>query len=40
MLFGGVNKLESNKLVSTLLESLDDLSNEVALDAVGLRRVY
>jgi len=37
MLWGRVNELESCKLVSTLLKSLDDLADEIALNAVGLQ---
>jgi len=36
MLGGGMDELESDELEATLLEALDDLSNETALDAVGL----
>jgi len=36
VLGGGMDELEGDELEATLLEALDDLSNESTLDAVGL----
>ena len=35
-ILSGVDELEGNELVSAVLEAADDLSNQVALDTVGL----
>ena len=36
VLFGGADELQGNELISTLLETGDDVTDEPALDAVGL----
>lgn len=36
VLLGGRDHLESNKLVAALLEALNDIANEAALDTIGL----
>ena len=38
VLLGRRDHLESNELVAALLESLDDIANQAALDAVRLDR--
>lgn len=37
VLLCSLNELKSGQLEATLLEPSDDLSNEVTLDAIGLR---
>ena len=34
--FGGLHKLHGNEFEATLLEPLDDVPNESALDTIGL----
>ena len=36
MFFSGLDEFESSQLESTLLKSLDDLSDQIALNAIGL----
>jgi len=36
VLGGGVNELEGDELEATLLETADDVSDETAVDAIGL----